>query len=1165
MNAGTASFSRRGGLYSVKLNMPRAYGLLLASLCFLAFEKMPFLMHATAYADEIRTWTDDTGTFTRKAEFQKLVNDTVHLKGVDGEVFHIPLSKLSPADRSYTEIESLLVETFTSLRNDAYVAASASLNAAASQSTTASSRLRIDQWKRLADAAKMFDSYRSRAMAALRAGNEFDVNGIALVVVEVDNDKLIYRMGGRNKTIPRNEIPVSIMEAIVTACLSNTPSKDLYLGAYHFAKNDTEKALACWGRAHRGGVDASMLLPLLGDPIIGRTVLEKSPRIPLPPNISFISPHPPAVKEKALQPQTTLAGPQFTSPIPDDDPTQAEPLPVPSEADVQEALRLIRQAYEDDYKSDFRTLIAKLHDASQQTTDPSRRFAMLQEAEQLAVKANDATIAMRLLEERGRLFDIDVQRCSIQLIALFPKPSGEQARKLIGLALTISQDALVKDQFSVATESLETAILIAKGLNREEKLKNATQKYGGSELLEEAQALQATIRDRSVFFETYQAAARSLEKNPSHDFARNNEIVGRYLCLAKNNWEEGLPYLAKGDGGQLKECALKELALLGSRRPRTEKATKELFAIAEDWWKLSEKPGRAKPAEDEPDEKKPVDKESSLSVTNLLRIREHAASLYAEALPGLLDPLDRALATKRSSGAGLAGGAKIQKATNSIGMEFVVIPKGNCLMGEGSNVVRVILTKSFLLGRYEVTQEQFKKVMDFEPWVGRGDVQIDKDNAASYVNWNDATAFCQRLTDTDHKNGKLPAGESYRLPTEAQWEYACRAGTQTKFSFGDDANQMGEYGWCDGNTRSVGQGYAHKVGMKKHNPAGLFDMHGNVFEWCSDWYGEKLSGGTDPVGPGVGSVQVVRGGGWRSYQDRCRSASRILDAPSARNGNLGFRVACSQSAAGAERRQQVTQAETTPQVATPQVAAAERPVQLEANSIGMELIEISAGKFMMGEGAGAVAVTLTRPFVLGTTEVTQGQYEKMMGTKPWAGESNVQVGKDNPATSVSWDDATEFCKKLTKREQNPASTYKLKAGEVYRLPTEAEWEYACRAGTTTAYSFGDDASTFGEYGWFSGNTAGEQYAHRVGMKKPNPWGLYDMHGNVWEWCSDWYDGTLPGGTDPVGPEGGSDRVYRGGSWWYYPATAGRRSVTTASRRTATTSLGFRVARSQSAP
>ena len=205
---------------------------------------------------------------------------------------------------------------------------------------------------------------------------------------------------------------------------------------------------------------------------------------------------------------------------------------------------------------------------------------------------------------------------------------------------------------------------------------------------------------------------------------------------------------------------------------------------------------------------------------------------------------------------------------------------------------------------------------------------------------------------------------------------------------------------------------------------------------------------------------------------------------------------------------------------------------------------------------------LTKPFWLGKYEVTQSQFKKVMDTEPWAKDSSVQMGDKNAASYVNWNDATAFCQRITDTDHKNG---KLPTGDSYRLPTEAQWDYACRAGTTTAFSFGNNANQLGEFGWFIGNTAGEQYAHKVGVKKPNPWGLYDMHGNVWEWCSDWYDGTLPGGTDPVGPEGGSDRVYRGGSWWYYPATAGRRSATTASRRTATTSLGFRVARSQLAP
>ena len=240
------------------------------------------------------------------------------------------------------------------------------------------------------------------------------------------------------------------------------------------------------------------------------------------------------------------------------------------------------------------------------------------------------------------------------------------------------------------------------------------------------------------------------------------------------------------------------------------------------------------------------------------------------------------------------------------------------------------------------------------------------------------------------------------------------------------------------------------------------------------------------------------------------------------------------------------------------------------NSIGMELIEIPAGKFTMGSPVGEkdhqnneaqVSVTLTKSFTLGKTEVTQGQWQSVMGTEPWTGQKNVQADKDCPATYVSWGDATEFCKRLTDLERTAGT---LKADEEYHLPTEAQWERACRAGTETAFSFGDDESKLGEYAWFDGNAknVGEQYAHKVGLKKPNPWGLHDMHGNVWEWCSDWYDGKLIGGVDPIGPEGGSTRVFRGGCWGFTPGRcrSANRGDAPSNR---VNRLGFRVARSQS--
>ena len=204
----------------------------------------------------------------------------------------------------------------------------------------------------------------------------------------------------------------------------------------------------------------------------------------------------------------------------------------------------------------------------------------------------------------------------------------------------------------------------------------------------------------------------------------------------------------------------------------------------------------------------------------------------------------------------------------------------------------------------------------------------------------------------------------------------------------------------------------------------------------------------------------------------------------------------------------------------------------------MEFISIPAGSFTMGspekeEGRSddekQVPVTITQAFELGKTVVTQQQWTEVMGSTPWKDEDEDEdeepQGDNYPAVSISWDDATEFCAKLTALEHKSG---KLPANQTYRLPTEAEWEYACRAGTTTAYSFGDKQSSLGEYAWYDDNSDSE--LHEVATKKPNPWGLFDMHGNVWEWCEDWHEDSLSGGNDPKGPSTGSTRVIRDGDW-----------------------------------
>jgi len=201
----------------------------------------------------------------------------------------------------------------------------------------------------------------------------------------------------------------------------------------------------------------------------------------------------------------------------------------------------------------------------------------------------------------------------------------------------------------------------------------------------------------------------------------------------------------------------------------------------------------------------------------------------------------------------------------------------------------------------------------------------------------------------------------------------------------------------------------------------------------------------------------------------------------------------------------------------------ERTVDL-GGGVKLEMVLVPAGEFKMGSpdsDKDAIKwekpqhrVRITKPFYLGKYPVTQEQWQAVMGNNP-----NIFKGPKNPVERVSWDDCQEFVKKFNAKA----------GGGRFSLPTEAQREYACRAGSKTRYCFGDDAAGLGEYAWYGGNSGGK--THPVGEKKPNAWGLYELHGNVWEWCADSYGSYAEGAVDdPTGPADGSDRVVRGGCW-----------------------------------
>ena len=389
-------------------------------------------------------------------------------------------------------------------------------------------------------------------------------------------------------------------------------------------------------------------------------------------------------------------------------------------------------------------------------------------------------------------------------------------------------------------------------------------------------------------------------------------------------------------------------------------------------------------------------------------------------------------------------------------LELVNIPGGSFMMGspewEGNEYEKPqheVTIKPFLMGKYPVTQAQYEQVMGSNLSTFKGD-----DRPVTNVSWYDAVEFCKRLSKQ--------TGKEYRLPSEAEWEYACRAGTTTKYYFGETIkSDLANY---DGN---VGQTTA--IGKYQPNAFGLYDIHGNVWEWCQDdWHDNYEGAPTDGSAwlSSAGVQKVRRGGSWINNSAYCRSAIRYGNTRDSRSDIFGFRVVC-------ENREPKFPVVTVP-------------------GIELELVNIPGGNFMMGspEGEGYEDETprhqvTVQPFCMGKYPITQEQYEKVMGKNP----SHFK-GDGRPVDSVSWNDAVEFCRKLSEQ-----------TGRRYRLPTEAEWEYACRAGTESKYSFGDIASPSDMN--FDGNV-GETTS--VGSFPPNDFGLHDMHGLVWEWCQDdWHD------------------------------------------------------------
>lgn len=512
-------------------------------------------------------------------------------------------------------------------------------------------------------------------------------------------------------------------------------------------------------------------------------------------------------------------------------------------------------------------------------------------------------------------------------------------------------------------------------------------------------------------------------------------------------------------------------------------------------------------------------------------------------------------------------GDVMQVSIRGIETTFHWCPKGKFTMGSPENEPgreideaqrEVIVSEGFWLAETETTQRLWNAVMGVNPSDFRGSENLPVNN----VSWND----CQRFIATIQNDA--PPGLAFKLPTEEHWEYACRAGSQSAYWWGESLNDgkgklNGYDQTCAERDKFDWEAFPFRddsvapcaVGRFDANPWGFNDMSGNLSEWCADVYRAKTDDSEEE--------RVHRGGGWYDAPTLCRSAARKGFNVNGQGDFLGFRLELSASELAPATDFRTVEPNTPDQQLQPGDVAIVR-----ISGVDTRFHWSPPGSFMMGSPEDEVnrsnsetlhKVELTSGFWMAETETTQQLWQAVTGET-----TNANSDDNYPVAAVSWDDCHLFIERI--QEYAPK-------GMRFRLPSEAHWEYACRAGTTTAFWWGDNPDDgkgkLNGYDLSAHNEEGEDHVLAfddgfanvapVGCFEANKWGLKDMSGNVFEWVEDRMKPfTEENAVDPLCNDLDADPVIRGGSWrhtlWICRSAFRQGTVQTARHD----DLGFRI-------